>query len=180
MSVLWFTLSLIRNSRHCPLRRLESFVHWTLGRQSSLRQTRSSLAGTRTGRLLRTFSYHTLCSLGTYTVLRFFITFSLSHTLSVTVLSVLWRCCLGGRKGIRPVKKTEWWGAGLVIYLSLASLKSRLVIPFGYRLTWVVSEKGPLNGCVCVSVCLTTRYRDSVSDTKLYDGFRISWMGMMV
>ena len=28
--------------------------------------------------------------------------------------SVLWRCWLGGRKGIRPVK-TEWWGAGMVI-----------------------------------------------------------------
>jgi len=24
---------------------------------------------------------------------------------------------LGGRKGIRPVKKTEWWGAGVVIGL---------------------------------------------------------------
>jgi len=24
---------------------------------------------------------------------------------------------LGGRKGIRPVKKTEWWGAGVVICL---------------------------------------------------------------
>ena len=37
---------------------------------------------------------------------------------SVTVLlpSVLWHCCLGGRKGIRPVK-TEWWGTGVVIYL---------------------------------------------------------------
>ena len=30
--------------------------------------------------------------------------------------SVLWRCWLGGRKGIRPVK-TEWWGAGMVICL---------------------------------------------------------------
>ena len=30
--------------------------------------------------------------------------------------SVLWRCWLGGRKGIRPVK-TEWWGAGVVICL---------------------------------------------------------------
>jgi len=28
--------------------------------------------------------------------------------------SVLWRCWLGGRKGIRPVK-TEWWDAGMVI-----------------------------------------------------------------
>jgi len=37
--------------------------------------------------------------------------------------------------------------------LSLASVKSRLVLPFWYRLTWVVPEKGPLNGCVCVCVC---------------------------
>jgi len=35
--------------------------------------------------------------------------------------------------------------------LSLASVKSRLVLPFWYRLTWVVLEKGPLNGCVCVN-----------------------------
>ena len=38
--------------------------------------------------------------------------------------------------------------------LSLASVKSRLVLPFWYRLTWVVPEKGPLNGCVCVCVCV--------------------------
>ena len=36
--------------------------------------------------------------------------------------------------------------------LSLASVKSRLVLPFWYWLTWVVPEKGPLNGCVCVCV----------------------------
>ena len=36
--------------------------------------------------------------------------------------------------------------------LSLASVKSRLVLPFWYRLTRVVPEKGPLNGCVCVLV----------------------------
>jgi len=34
--------------------------------------------------------------------------------------------------------------------LSLAPVKSRLVLPFWYQLTWVVLEKGPLNGCVCV------------------------------
>ena len=34
--------------------------------------------------------------------------------------------------------------------LSLASVKSRLVLPFWYWLTRVVPEKGPLNGCVCV------------------------------
>jgi len=30
----------------------------------------------------------------------------------------------------------------------LASVKSRLVLPFWYRPTWVVPDKGPLNGCV--------------------------------
>jgi len=34
--------------------------------------------------------------------------------------------------------------------LSLASVKSRLVLPFWYRLIWVVPEKGPLNGCVYI------------------------------
>jgi len=33
--------------------------------------------------------------------------------------------------------------------LFLASVKSRLVLPFWYRLTRVVPDKGPLNGCVC-------------------------------
>jgi len=36
--------------------------------------------------------------------------------------------------------------------LSLASVKYRLVVPFRYRLTQVVPDKGPLNGCVCVCV----------------------------
>jgi len=31
-----------------------------------------------------------------------------------SVPSVLWRCWLGSRKGIRPVK-TEWWSTGVVI-----------------------------------------------------------------
>ena len=39
--------------------------------------------------------------------------------------------------------------------LSLAPLKSRLVLPFWYRLTQVVLDKGPLNGCVCVCVLLS-------------------------
>ena len=34
--------------------------------------------------------------------------------------------------------------------LSLAPLKSRLVLPLWYWLTWVVPDKGPLNRCVCV------------------------------
>ena len=38
--------------------------------------------------------------------------------------------------------------------LSLALVKSRLVLLFWYRLTRVVPEKGQLNVCVCVCVCV--------------------------
>jgi len=38
--------------------------------------------------------------------------------------------------------------------LSLASVKSRLVLPFWYRLTWIVLDKGPLNGCMYVTYLL--------------------------
>ena len=40
--------------------------------------------------------------------------------------------------------------------LSLASVKSRLVLPFWYRLTRVVPDKGPLNGCVLLLLLLLT------------------------
>ena len=73
---------------------------------------------------------------------------------------------VGREEGHPACKKPEWWGAGMVICLernadlhmpsrchchslSLASVKSRLVLPFWYRLTWVVPDKGPLNRCVC-------------------------------
>ena len=50
--------------------------------------------------------------------------------------------------------------------LSLASVRSRLVLPFWYRLTWVVPEKEPLNGCVCVfvsfSVCRCLLFKKSL------------------
>jgi len=76
--------------------------------------------------------------------------------------AVLWRCRLGGRKGIRPVK-TERWGTGVVICLGRGadlhiaqlmplpltiscSSKSRLVLPSwfyisGNRLTRVVLDQ---------------------------------------
>ena len=38
------------------------------------------------------------------------------NQMAVNVPSVLWRCWLGGRKGIRPVKN-EWWGVGVVVCL---------------------------------------------------------------
>ena len=55
-------------------------------------------------------------------VVKFAVMYILACRFSVVVVekslpSVLWRCCLGGRKGIQPVKKTEWWGAGMVICL---------------------------------------------------------------
>jgi len=66
---------------------------------------------------------------------------------------------VGRQEGHLACKKTEWWGAGMVIclergayllmLLSLASVKSRLVLPFWYRLTRVVPEIGLVNGCVC-------------------------------
>jgi len=40
--------------------------------------------------------------------------------------------------------------------LPLASLKSRLVLPFWYRLTRVDPDKGTLSGCVCVSLIYMT------------------------
>jgi len=85
------------------------------------------------------------------------------------MLSVLWCCWLHGRKGIHPVKN---WAVGcwhgylsgarcrLACHchpLSLASVKSRLVLPFWYRLTWVVPEKRAVKRvCVCVCTLLLT------------------------
>jgi len=49
--------------------------------------------------------------------------------------------------------------------LPLASVKTRLVLPFWYRLTRVVPEKGPLNVrvCACVRVCTCVCVRACVS-----------------
>ena len=51
--------------------------------------------------------------------------------------------------------------------LSLASVKSRLVLPFWYRLTWVVPHKGPLNGCVCVCN-VTSMAKPSLKHPAIY------------
>jgi len=62
---------------------------------------------------------------------------------------------VGLQEGHPACKKFEWWGAGMVICLErgadlhmaqlmplpLASVKSRLVLPFWYQLTRVVLEK---------------------------------------
>ena len=80
---------------------------------------------------------------------------------------------LVGRQEWHPAcKKTEWWGAGVVICLERGAdshtaqlmplpltvscfSKIKMVLPFWYRLTRVVPDKGPLNGCrpMYVNVC---------------------------
>ena len=62
--------------------------------------------------------------------------------------------------------------------LSLASVKSRLVLPFWYQFTWVVLEKGPLNRCVYVCVIMhrknNAKYADQLhaSLTYLWNHFK--------
>jgi len=92
--------------------------------------------------------------------------------------SVLWRCWLGGRKGILPVK-TEWWGVGVVICLEqgadlhmaqLMSLPltvscfSKIQIGFTSLVPAhsVVPEIGMLNGHWCVCVCVRACVRACV------------------
>jgi len=90
----------------------------------------------------------------------------LEANVSCNLPLVLWRCQLGARKNIRPVK-IDWWAGDVAICLergadclhmvqlmllhpkipSLASFKSRLVLLFWFQLTQVVLEKRPLNRC---------------------------------
>jgi len=83
---------------------------------------------------------------------------------------------VGRQEGHPACKKLECWGAVVVICLERsadlhvaqlmplpltisASVKSRLVLPFWYRLTRVILDKGPLNGCVwCVQTMHTLLY----------------------
>jgi len=72
-------------------------------------------------------------------------------------------------KGIWSVTKAEWWGTGMVVCLQqgadlhMAQLtplpltvscfnKIQIGLPFWYRLTWVVPEKGQLNVCVILTM----------------------------
>ena len=88
-------------------------------------------------------------------------------TSKVPSVLLLLTLLVGQQEGHPACKKTERWGAGVDICLergadlhmpswchcyslSLASVKSRLVLPFWYRPTQVVLEKGQLNRCECV------------------------------
>jgi len=79
-------------------------------------------------------------------------------------------CWSGGRNGIRPVKNrvVGCWRGYLSVRgadLHMAQLmplpltvscfsKIQIGLPFWYRLTRIVLDKEPLNGCVCVCVYL--------------------------
>jgi len=84
-----------------------------------------------------------------------------------TLPSVLWHCWLGARKGIQAVQNwvVRCWHRYLsrarcrfaygptdatATHLSLASVKSRLVLSFWYWCTRVIPDKGPLNRCCCL------------------------------
>ena len=54
--------------------------------------------------------------------------------------------------------------------LSLASVKSRLVLHFWYRLTRVVLDKGPLNVCVCVCVCAINKWTRARYSRRAHTG----------
>ena len=100
---------------------------------------------------------------------------------------VLWRCWLGVRRGIRPIK--NWVLAWLSVWsevqtciwpswchchsLSLASVKSRLVYLSGTR---IVLDKGPLNGCVCVCNIYHTHMHVHIRLTVLCPGLP-GWAG---
>ena len=111
-----------------------------------------------------TFFTHPVDMTGTlYIVLAFL---SSVHLCPFSVPSVLWRCWLGGRKGIRPVKKLSggvpsvWSEVQTCIWpswyhchsLSLASVKSRLVFTFLVP-AYPGSPRKRAVKRVCVCVC---------------------------
>ena len=80
--------------------------------------------------------------------------------------SVLWRCWLGGRKGIRSVK--NWWGAGVVICLergadlhmvqlmllplTVSCLSNLIQIGFTFLVPGSPGQRAVNRVCVCVCV----------------------------
>jgi len=91
---------------------------------------------------------------------------------TILLPSLLWRCWLSSRKGIRPVKTKSWvvrywrgylaWSKVQMICIwsswchchPIISYSSKIQngLPFLCRLTQVVLEKRPLNGCSVVVV----------------------------
>jgi len=78
---------------------------------------------------------------------------------------------VGWQEGHPACKKLSGWDAGVDICLErgadlhmaqlmplsltvscLSKIQTGTVVPFWYWLAWVVTDKGPLKGCVCVCV----------------------------
>jgi len=129
-----------------------------------------------------------------FSVLKFLFVFLLSLFMR-SLPSVLWHCWLGGRKGIRPVKNWVvrcWhgyleWDADLhmaqlnPLPLTISCFsKIQIGLSFWYRLTWVVPEKGLLNGHVCVCVQQMLIFHCCLSRNCAYvlcgDAFPIEWL----
>jgi len=93
----------------------------------------------------------------------FLITLSKINAFTALILLIGWQeghpaCknwvvgCWHGYKSVWSEVQTCIWPSWCYCHsLSLVSVKSWLVLPFWYRLTWVVPEKRPLNGCACLS-----------------------------
>ena len=64
--------------------------------------------------------------------------------------------------------------------LSLAHVESRLVLPFWYQLTWVLLEKGPLNGCVFALSALTLLVgrQEGHPACKILSGGVLAWLSV--
>ena len=82
--------------------------------------------------------------------------------------SVLWHCWLGGGVlawlSVWSEVQTCIWPSWFHCHsLSLASVNSRLVLPFWYQLTQVVPDEGLLNGCVCV-VYMNENYEKGMTE----------------
>jgi len=100
------------------------------------------------------------------------------------VPSVLWRCWLGGRKGIRPVK-TEWWDAGIVICLErgadlhtaqlmplplTVSCFSRIQIGFTFLVPAHPDSPGKRAAKrVCVCLCVFRMCKQQLSTWKKFE-----------
>ena len=118
-----------------------------------------------------TISCLTLCCLRIITLWTFFCThllilcsysnnvFFLPYILRHILPSVLWQRWLGGRKGIRPVKKQS---GGVLAWLPVWSEVQTCIWPSGY------SDKGPLDGCVCLMCFLCVRLFVVAPCSKLY------------
>ena len=103
--------------------------------------------------------------------------------------SLLWCCWLGGRKGIQPAKKLSgevltWLSVWSEVQMNCIwshwchcisySSESRMGLPFWCRLTQVVLEKRPLNGCSSSSASnLTETMGKTAKGTMKYNCFNI-------